>query len=295
MDIDQLRYFTVIAKHQSLTKAQDELHIAQPALSTSLNRLEKQLGVPLFDRYKGRLYLNRFGKIFLQYADDICKAFNEAESALAKEQERIKKHLFIAVLDWGFFPGLIPDFSNTHPDIVVNAIPVSIAGASPDEYLVKYDIVITPFPMTFSNAVCVPLLKDELLLAVPSCHPLYGRESVSLEDLNGQHLLLLGMQMHFGSFVQTLLDQNGIHPSHMEGCVAENLVVLLKMRKAVSLVVPGIRRRMDRCDSVRFLPLDPGIFRTSGIAFSEQQRLSPAASEFLRFAMDYCRQQPNSV
>lgn len=295
MDIEQLRYFTVIAAHQNLSKAREELHIAQPALSTSLQRLEKQLGVPLFDRYKGRLRLNNYGRIFLPYAQSICAAYSQAQTALAAERELRQNKLTIAVLDWGFAPRLLPDFSVSHPDISVNSIIISIAATAPDISLQKYDLAITPFPMPFSNAVEIPMLKDPLLLAVPSSNPLFGQESVRLEDLNGQYLLLSGMQMHFGQFIMDLLERRGIHPSRIEGCMAETLEELLPLKKAVCPVVDGIRRRIPPTPDLRFLPIVPECCRVSGIAYSEQRPLSPAAAEFLRFTEAYCAGLPNFV
>ena len=54
MDLLQLRYFRVVARHEHMTKAAQELFIAQPSLSQTIGRLEKEMGVPLFDRH-GRL------------------------------------------------------------------------------------------------------------------------------------------------------------------------------------------------------------------------------------------------
>lgn len=295
MDIEQLRYFTVIAAHQNLSKAQEELHIAQPALSTGLARLEKQLGVPLFDRYKGRLRLNNYGQTFLPYAQSICNTFSQAQTALAAELELRQNYLTIAILDWGFSPKLLPDFSISHPEVSVNSIMISIAATAPDASLQKCDLAITPFPMPFSNAVQIPLLRDQLFLAVPASHSLFSRNSVCLEDLNGQCLLLSGMQMHFGRFILDLLKEHNIQPSRIEGCIAENVKELLSLKNAVCPVVDGIRRRISADSGIRFLPIVPVCYRISGIAYSEQRPLSPAAAEFLRYAKSYCAELPNAV
>ena len=295
MDIDQLRYFTVIAKHQNLSKAQEELYIAQPALSTSLSRLEKQLGVTLFDRYKGRLHLNRYGKIFLDYATQICRICDEAQTALREEKERNGNSIMLAMVDWGFAPGLIPEFAASCPEIVVNAIQISLANTDLNACLERYDILICPFPMALNNAECIPLLRDELFLAVANSHRFYDREYVALSDLEGEVVLCPGFQMHFGPFVADLLDQAHIHSKRMEGCMAENLADLLEMKNAVAVIVKGIRRRMGPSENVRFLPLRPAIYRESGLAFTQKRQLSPAAARFLQFAGEYCSFHENST
>ena len=65
VDLLQLRYFQAVAHHQHVSRAAAELHVAQPALSRSIARLETELGVPLFDRHGRRVRLNRFGTLFL--------------------------------------------------------------------------------------------------------------------------------------------------------------------------------------------------------------------------------------
>jgi DNA-binding transcriptional LysR family regulator len=65
MDLLQFRYFQTVARHQHVSRAAEELHVAQPVLSRAIARLEAELGVPLFDRRGRRVKLNRFGAAFL--------------------------------------------------------------------------------------------------------------------------------------------------------------------------------------------------------------------------------------
>ena len=66
MELQQLRYFKALAEIGNLTKTAEKLHVTPPTLSNSISRLEEDLGVQLFDRVKGRLYLNEVGKTFLE-------------------------------------------------------------------------------------------------------------------------------------------------------------------------------------------------------------------------------------
>ena len=64
MDFSQLNYFRAAARHGNLTHAAEELYISQPGLSRYLSRLEEELGVPLFERRKGKITLNTYGQLF---------------------------------------------------------------------------------------------------------------------------------------------------------------------------------------------------------------------------------------
>lgn len=64
MDFNSLQYFKVVAKYENMSRAAEELHITQPALSKSISLLEQSLGVDLFDRQGRAIKLNRYGKFF---------------------------------------------------------------------------------------------------------------------------------------------------------------------------------------------------------------------------------------
>ncbi|EST51510.1 LysR family transcriptional regulator [Brevibacillus panacihumi W25] len=83
MDLLQLKYFQVVARLEHMTRAAEELHISQPSLSKMISRLEKHLGVPLFDRHGKQIRLNRFGKIFLNRVDRVFAELEEGQYELA--------------------------------------------------------------------------------------------------------------------------------------------------------------------------------------------------------------------
>lgn len=69
MDVKQLEYFLALVHRENISGTADLLHISQPALSKSIAKLEKEVGVPLFDRHGNRITLNEYGKTFAAYAE----------------------------------------------------------------------------------------------------------------------------------------------------------------------------------------------------------------------------------
>ena len=76
MELQQLQYFMVAAQYEHITKAANSLHIAQPALSQSIKRLEQELGVKLFDRRKGGITLSAPGKLLVEELKPIMWIFH---------------------------------------------------------------------------------------------------------------------------------------------------------------------------------------------------------------------------
>jgi DNA-binding transcriptional LysR family regulator len=85
LELLQFNYFQTVARLEHMTKAAEELHIAQPALSKTISRLESDLGVPLFDRHKRNIMLNAFGRIFLEQVEIALNALEEGKRRVVEE------------------------------------------------------------------------------------------------------------------------------------------------------------------------------------------------------------------
>src|SRR5258708_33114532 len=83
MDLLQLKYFQAVAQLEHMTRAAEQLSIAQPFLSQSIAKLEEDLGVPLFDRQGRRIQLNQFGKVFLKRVERVFVELDEGRREVA--------------------------------------------------------------------------------------------------------------------------------------------------------------------------------------------------------------------
>lgn len=93
MELLHLKYFQIVAKHEHMTQAAEELCISQPSLSKVVNRLEEELGVPLFDRQGRNIRLNAFGKAFLKRVERVFRELEDGKKEITDmnglEQGRI--------------------------------------------------------------------------------------------------------------------------------------------------------------------------------------------------------------
>ncbi len=118
MTLRHLKIFACVARHLSMTKAGEELFIAQPAVSNAVSEIEKKYGIQLFDRINRRLFLTDEGKRLLIKAQAVMSAFDEFEES-AKNSSK-KPHLKIgASLTIGKqkIPSLLENLKEKFPDI----------------------------------------------------------------------------------------------------------------------------------------------------------------------------------
>ena len=117
MLLSQLEYFRVVAKHEHISHAAEELRIAQPALSTTIGKLEKELGVPLFNRTGRNIELNDAGRRLLAHADYLFEQIASMESALEQTKEILENELNISVSNSMFLGSWLHSFVLANPKI----------------------------------------------------------------------------------------------------------------------------------------------------------------------------------
>ncbi|HIX71744.1 MAG TPA: LysR family transcriptional regulator, partial [Candidatus Anaerobutyricum stercoripullorum] len=166
MDITQLIYFKIIAETGSLTKAAQQLHISQPAMSAMLKKFEEELGAELFDRSPNRIVLNEAGETALRHADRILKDVEQMREDVLNVARKTLT-LSVAFCDPGVQLYSVPRFAVACPEIHLKE--EMYDGEDAAELLHKrvYDIMVTPRKIADSRIQSVLFLSDQVYLSVP--------------------------------------------------------------------------------------------------------------------------------
>src|SRR3972149_4406201 len=157
MELRHLAYFTAVAEHLNFSRAAEALHVAQPAISQQVRALERELGVPLFDRVGKRVALTEAGRALLPPAR---------------------------------LPGLLMRFKQKSPG---PEVPLREAGT---ETLLRFvednqlDLAIASTEVLPPSVEAVPFREENYILAVGRQHTLYKRKSVKMADLAGEAFIL---------------------------------------------------------------------------------------------------------
>ncbi|HLX64876.1 MAG TPA: LysR family transcriptional regulator [Planctomycetota bacterium] len=185
MDLNPLRYFAEVAKVKNFTRAAHNCHVAQPALSQQIKRLETQLGLKLLARRPRGAELTTEGGILLPYVQKILNALQEADDVAAdlrgssRGAVRIVSPPSATVF---ILPPRIAAFKRDHPRIDI-VLEERISTDIPHLVLAgNFDLGVTQAMHPIPGMMRVLILEEQLLLAVPENHPLASRSEIPLAD-----------------------------------------------------------------------------------------------------------------
>src|SRR5271154_7489885 len=118
----QLKVFAVAARHRNFSRAAEELHMSQPAVSTQIKEFTSFVGLPLFERVGRRTYLTQAGEEMQRCAKSVGERLKEAEDAVARLKGVTGGQLNVAVISAGdyFFPRVLAEFTRRYSGVVLN-------------------------------------------------------------------------------------------------------------------------------------------------------------------------------
>jgi DNA-binding transcriptional LysR family regulator len=185
LELRLVRYFTVVAAHQHFGRAAAELHVAQPALSRQIQRLEKYLGTRLLDRTPQGTRLTPAGQTFLPRAQALLQAARQAELAVREQAQ--SQRIAIGYVEDLVVTAAVQELRRRHPEAQITTRHLSCrdVGALSDQ---RVDALITraPLPLAADDVFATPLYEEPRMLVVPRDHPLADRASVTAEELAGE-------------------------------------------------------------------------------------------------------------
>ncbi len=205
MELLQLKYFQAVAQCENMTLAAKTLRIAQPAISQSISRLERELGCPLFTRYGKRIRLNACGTLLLQRLPSILGAIDNEKIELSELSNNPKQHICLNVLSCSsFLPKLLQSFRQKYPSTSFNLIQNPQAS--------EYDICLSSIPSAEAGKLDMVLMEEEMLLAVPRSYTA-ASDSISMDDLTGADFISLNKGSAFRAVTDYYCQKAGFTPN----------------------------------------------------------------------------------
>ncbi|MEU9607715.1 LysR family transcriptional regulator [Streptomyces sp. NPDC048057] len=183
MDLLQLRYFQTVARYEHISRAAEELRVAQPSLSRTIARLEAEVGTPLFHREGRRIRLNQYGAIFLRHVDRALSELADGTRALRDARDTGLGRVAVASETLLTVTHLLGSFRAAHPRADVRLYQSDVEEMDRQLRSGEVDFCVASQPLPGAQLESIELLREEVLLAVPRGHRLDGRESVTIPEI----------------------------------------------------------------------------------------------------------------
>jgi DNA-binding transcriptional LysR family regulator len=289
MDLPQLRSFSAVARHRHFTRAAQELHIGQPAVSQHVRRLEAELGVRLLSRTTRSVELTEAGRMLLARAD---RALGELDAGLAEIAELrglVRGLLRIGAMQWlepYDLAATLATFHDRHPAIDIRVVeevaPEMLAAVLADQLDVAFVPVEDGLPAGLDRHL---LFEDELVLVVARDHRLAGRAHVGLSALREEPFVFLREGTGLRRAVEVAAGAAGFVPhASFETNELARVLALVARGLGVSAVTRAVAEAAR--EEIVAVRLRPALRREVGIVWRAGRHPTPAANAFLKHVID---------
>ena len=189
IEIYLLEQLSAFAKYGTLSKAAEELHISQPALSRSMKKIEDELGVALFDRDKAKISLNETGKLTVKLANEML-GYNDSMIKRIKAFDRSQRS--VAVGSCAPYPlnELMPLLQEYFGGMIITSKLAELDTIEDGILDNTYQIGIINKPAESDEIFCQRFVSEHLYISVPKTHRLAKKKSVKYSDFDGENFLL---------------------------------------------------------------------------------------------------------
>lgn len=212
IDLELYRVFYVVAKNKHMTKASEELHISQPAISQSIKKLEDQLGGALFLRSNKGMELTEEGKMFYDYVKGALELINNAENEFTAFKDLSKGEIKIGcstTLTKLILIDVLRDFHIEHPNITIDITNDLTSNLINDLKLGKLDLVIFNESNIKEKNLNLEKIK-ELKQGFIYNHEYFTDDINTFEDLMKYPLILQKKESNSRKLLDSILFNSGI-------------------------------------------------------------------------------------
>ncbi len=285
--MDQLRYFLQVAERGSFTRAAEDLMISQPALSRSIQRLEEELGQPVFERKTRSVALTDAGTLLQARARQVLAILEDTKAEITDDGESgcIRVGAIPTIAPY-FLPEILRRFSAAFPKATLivqeNTTNALLKTCSQGEI----DLAILALPVPAKYLEIEKLFEEELLLVLPPNHPLIEKGKIKLNDVKPYPFVLLEETHCLSDNIVSFCRQRSFHPVAVERTSQLAMVQeLVSLSHGVSMI-PAMARQLDQSNRRVYRSIaDRKPTRTVAVVWNPyrfQSRLLKAFREFLR-------------
>jgi DNA-binding transcriptional LysR family regulator len=283
MELRHLRYFVTVADELHFGRAAARLGIAQPPLSRQIQKLEAELGFPLFDRSRRRVELSSAGAVLLAHARSVLEsvetAVREARRTHAGERGRVAVG-YPSSLAYTGLVGLLRAFRAAFPDVELTVRELPLAGQIEAIKARQLDVGFVRGPLADELLTAECVRREPLVVALPADHALATEGPLSLATLAAEPFVFFPRPRApaFFDLLIALCEKAGFTPRILQEAPQVDVLSLVAAGFGIS-ILPASVREFRRADVV-FRPL-AGAPTTELLLVWRAHDTSPARQAFI--------------
>ena len=292
----RLQVFYTVARLLSFTKAAEELHMTQPAVTFQVRQLEEQFNTRLFDRTHNRISLTEAGGKVYECGERIFEIYAEMDNAVRQLTGDISGVLILGAsttIAEYMLPVLLGDFKAEYPDVTVRLKVANTDGIVSQVENNAIDLGVVEAPVTNKNLVVEECSKDQLVVIVPPGHDLANEDMVPLKRLADFPFICREEGSGTREVMLESMHRAGMSDSElsvsMELGSLEAIKGAVEAGMGISVISSATIQKELKLGTLVAIKTDPPIVRPFSFVHQKQKFRMRAMDELLSFARNYCK------
>ncbi|MCW8830296.1 MAG: selenium metabolism-associated LysR family transcriptional regulator [Gammaproteobacteria bacterium] len=291
----RLKIFHTVARLLNFTKAAEELHMTQPAVTFQIRQLEEQFNTRLFDRTHNKVSLTDVGHQVFEYADRILKLYEDMTRSINDMTGDVSGGVALGAsttIAEYMLPLMIGEFKEKYPDVMI-----SLKESNTEDIVSMVennviDLGIVEGYVNNKNLVVEECKMDQLVVIMPNNHPLAEQKAIHVKEIVAHPFISREHGSGTQEVITKYIEQHGDHdlldvcfelssPEAIKGAVEAGM--------GISIVSKATILKELRLGSLTAVNLSPKLERPFSFVRQRYKFKSRAADELLSFAQDFCK------
>jgi DNA-binding transcriptional LysR family regulator len=290
----QIEVFNAVARLKNYTRAAEELHMSQPAVSMQIKQLELSVGLPLFEQMGKSIYLTDAGEHMYDYGRNITDLLDEADTVFEamKGVERGRLVISVATTASHFATRLLAEFTKQHAGITVSLDITNREALHRQLDNNEPDLVLMGQPPKGVEVDADAFMKNPLVMIAPAGHALGGRENILLSEIESESFVVREEGSGTRGAIERFFSRHEIEfRTGIE--MTSNEAIKQAVEAGLGLGIVSIHTLELELETKRLQILDVHDFpieRHWYVIQRKGKRLTPAAQAFKKFVLEHAKE-----
>ena len=290
MNTRLLTYFVKLVETENFTRAAEQLHIAQPALSVAIKKLEQQLDLPLFHRNERKVTLTHEGEVLLEHARLILQQINDANIAMAELKGFEKGEVKLGVpsmLGSYFFPEILMAFKRKYPNLKLTIIEAGTQSIRQMLLDGELDLGVIHNEDVPKRLETEHLVTSQMVAVVSEQHPLASQSCIKFKDFFKEDLVMFKAGYFHREFIDEICEKYHFKPKiSFETNLLPMMLNIVRHDFSISALLELVTEHEK---GVVAIPFEEPVHLNIAMAWRKNGYLSLADRAFLEFVNEYSK------